>query len=162
MPGLLILKNDGFKTSAKPILAITGLGSFLMAPFGSHAFNLAAITAAICTGKESHEDPSKRWIAGVAAGIFYILVGIFGVTLAALFTVFPTAFISTLAGLALLSTIAGSLANAISDNDTREAAMITFLATAANINLFGIGGAFWGLVLGLISYFVLNGKFKRN
>jgi len=162
MPGLLILKNEGFKTNAKPILAITGLGSFLMAPFGSHAFNLAAITAAICTGKESHEDPSKRWIAGVAAGVFYILVGIFGVTLAALFAAFPATFISTLAGLALLSTIAGSLANALSDNNTREAAMITFLATAANINLFGIGGAFWGLVLGLISYFILNGKFKRN
>ncbi|MDH1976525.1 benzoate/H(+) symporter BenE family transporter [Aliarcobacter butzleri] len=161
MPGLLILKNDGFKTSAKPILAITGLGSFIMAPFGSHAFNLAAITAAICTGKESCEDSSKRWIAGIAAGIFYILVGIFGVTLAALFAAFPATFISTLAGLALLSTIAGSLSNAINDIDTREAAIITFLATAANINLFGIGGAFWGLVLGLISYFILNGKFKK-
>ncbi|MCG3679590.1 benzoate/H(+) symporter BenE family transporter [Aliarcobacter butzleri] len=161
MPGLLILKNDGFKTSAKPILAITGLGSFIMAPFGSHAFNLAAITAAICTGKESCEDPSKRWIAGIVAGIFYILVGIFGVTLAALFAAFPATFISTLAGLALLSTIAGSLSNAISDIDTREAAIITFLATAANINLFGIGGAFWGLILGLISYFILNGKFKK-
>lgn len=161
MPGLLILKNDGFKTSAKPILAITGLGSFIMAPFGSHAFNLAAITAAICTGKESCEDPSKRWIAGIAAGIFYILVGIFGVTLAALFAAFPATFINTLAGLALLSTIAGSLSNAISDIDTREAAIITFLATAANINLFGIGGAFWGLILGLISYFILNGKFKK-
>lgn len=161
MPGLLILKNDGFKTSAKPILTITGLGSFIMAPFGSHAFNLAAITAAICTGKESCEDSSKRWIAGIAAGIFYILVGIFGVTLAALFAAFPATFISTLAGLALLSTIAGSLSNAINDIDTREAAIITFLATAANINLFGIGGAFWGLVLGLISYFILNGKFKK-
>ncbi|MCG3714882.1 benzoate/H(+) symporter BenE family transporter [Aliarcobacter butzleri] len=161
MPGLLILKNDGFKASAKPILAITGLGSFIMAPFGSHAFNLAAITAAICTGKESCEDPSKRWIAGIAAGIFYILVGIFGVTLAALFAAFPATFISTLAGLALLSTIAGSLSNAITDIDTREAAIITFLATAANINLFGIGGAFWGLILGLISYFILNGKFKK-
>ena len=99
MPGLFVLKNDGFKTSAKPILAVTGLGSFIMAFFGSHAFNLAAITAAICTGKESHEDPSKRWVAGIAAGIFYILVGIFGVTLAAIFAVFPTAFISSLAGL---------------------------------------------------------------
>lgn len=153
MPGLLILKNDGFKTNAKPILAITGLGSLLMAPFGSHAFNLAAITAAICTGKESCENPSKRYIAGIAAGIFYILVGIFGVTLAALFSAFPTAFISTLAG---------SLSNAISDSSTREAAMITFLATAANINMFGIGGAFWGLVLGLIAYFVLNYKLKKG
>ena len=162
MPGLLVLKNDGFHTNAKPILIVTGLGSFLMAPFGSHAFNLAAITAAICTGKESHEDPSKRWISGIAAGVFYILVGIFGVTLAAVFAAFPVAFISTLAGLALLGTIAGSLANAMSDIDGREASLITFLATTANISLFGVGGAFWGLVLGLISYIVLNGKFKTK
>lgn len=161
MPGLLILKNDGFKTGAKPILAVTGIGSIIMAPFGSHAFCLSSITSAICTGKESCEDPSKRWIAGVAAGIFYILVGIFGVTLAALFAAFPATFISTLAGLALISTIAGSLSNAISESSTREAAMITFLATAANINILGIGGAFWGLVLGLIAYFVLNVKLKK-
>ena len=95
----------------------------------------------------------------ILSRIIYILVGIFGVTLASLFSAFPTVFISTLAGLALLSTIAGSLANAMSDISTREAAIITFIATAANINLFGIGGAFWGLVLGLISYFILNFKF---
>lgn len=162
MPGLLVLRNDGYQTSLKPILALTGLGSFVMAPFGSHAFNLAAITAAICTGPESHPDPSKRWIAGIAAGIFYILVGIFGVTLAALFTAFPAAFISTLAGLALLGSITGSLANAMSDSAAREASLITFLATAADISLLGIGGAFWGLVFGLISYAILNGKFKTN
>ncbi|WP_198306376.1 benzoate/H(+) symporter BenE family transporter [Arcobacter vandammei] len=162
MPGLLILQNDGFKTGAKPILTLTGFGSMIMAFFGSHAFCLSSITSAICTGKESHEDPKKRWIAGVTAGIFYILVGIFGVTLATLFSAFPSVFISTLAGLALLSTIAGSLANAMNDISTREAAMITFIATAANINIFGIGGAFWGLVLGLISYFILNGKWRNK
>ena len=162
MPGLLILKNDGFKTEAKPILAVTGFGSILMAPFGSHAFCLFSITSAICTGKESHENPKKRYIAGIAAGIFYILVGIFGVTLASLFAAFPATFISSLAGLALLSTIATSLTNAMSDLNSREAAVITFLATAANINLFGIGGAFWGLVLGLISYFVLNWRLSNK
>ncbi|MGA8882230.1 MAG: benzoate/H(+) symporter BenE family transporter [Acinetobacter sp.] len=161
MPGLLVLRNDGYQTSLKPILSLTGLGSFVMAPFGSHAFNLAAITAAICTGPESHPDPSKRWIAGIAAGIFYILVGIFGVTLAALFAAFPAAFISTLAGLALLGSIAGSLANAMSDSAAREASLITFLAAAADISLLGIGGAFWGLVFGLISYAILNGKFRK-
>lgn len=160
MPGILVLRNDGYQTNLKPIFTITGLGSFLMAPFGSHAFNLAAITAAICTGKASHKDPSKRWIAGVAAGVFYILVGIFGLTLASLFSAFPRVFIASLAGLALLGTIAGSLANAMHDQDTRESALITFLATAANIHLLGIGGAFWGLVIGLISYVILNGKLK--
>lgn len=115
MPGMLVLRNDGFKTSANPIVTITGLGSLLMAPFGSHAFNIAAITAAICTGREAHEDPSRRWIAGMAAGVFYVLIGVFGVTLAAVFMAFPATFITTLAGLALLGTIGGSLATAMSD-----------------------------------------------
>jgi benzoate membrane transport protein len=161
MPGMLVLRGDGFKTSANPIVTTTGLGSLLMAPFGSHAFNIAAITAAICTGREAQEDPSKRWIAGIAAGVFYILVGVFGVTLAAVFMAFPATFITTLAGLALLGAIGGSLANAMSDASTREAALITFLAAAANISLLGVGGAFWGLMIGLVAYAVLNGRLPK-
>lgn len=162
MPGMLVLRNDGFKTSASPIVALTGLGSLLMAPFGSHAFNIAAITAAICTGREAHEQPSRRWVAGVAAGVFYILVGVFGVTLATLFMAFPATFIATLAGLALLGTIGGSLASALAEAKTREAALITFLAAAANIKLLGIGGAFWGLVIGLVAYAILNGRSSQT
>nr|WP_321271155.1 benzoate/H(+) symporter BenE family transporter [Alcaligenes faecalis] len=162
MPGMLVLRNDGFRTSANPIVWVTGLGSLVMAPFGSHAMNVAAITAAICTGPEAHQDPSKRWVAGIAAGVFYILVGVFGVTLAAVFMAFPATFITTLAGLALLGTIGGSLAGAMADIKSREAALITFLASAANITLFGIGGAFWGLVIGLLAYFILNGKLPQR
>ncbi|ODA15273.1 benzoate transporter, partial [Achromobacter xylosoxidans] len=162
MPGMLVLRNDGFKTSANPIVTLTGLGSLLMAPFGSHAFNLAAITAAICTGREAHDDPSRRWVAGIAAGVFYILVGVFGVTLAAVFMALPATFITTLAGLALLGTIGGSLASALADAKSREASLITFLAAAANIKLFGIGGAFWGLVIGLLAHAALNGRLPRR
>ena len=162
MPGMLVLRNDGYRTSANPIVTVTGLGSLLMAPFGSHAFNFAAITAAICTGREAHEEPSKRWIAGMAAGLFYILVGVFGVTLAAVFMAFPASFITTLAGLALLGTIGASLAGAMADAKTREASLITFLSAAANITLLGIGGAFWGLVIGLTAYVVLNGRWPQR
>ncbi|WP_270165567.1 benzoate/H(+) symporter BenE family transporter [Paenibacillus sp. SYP-B4298] len=160
MPGMLVLRNDGFKTSANPILAITGLGSLLAAPFGSHAFNVAAITAAICTGKDAHEEASKRYIAGIVCGILYITVGIFGVTLAALFLILPSTFIATLAGLALLGTIGGSLASALADPSGRETALITFLATAANVTLLGVGGAFWGLVAGLAAHLLMHGKLR--
>ncbi|SDZ57321.1 benzoate/H(+) symporter BenE family transporter [Pseudomonas sp. NFIX28] len=160
MPGMLVLRNDGFKTSANPILTATGLGSLLMAPFGSHAFNVAAITAAICTGKEAHEEPAKRYLAGLACGVLYLLVGIFGSTLAALFVVLPAAFITTLAGLALLGAIGGSLATALVEPNGRETALITFLATAANITLFGLGGAFWGLLAGLLAHGVIHGRLR--
>lgn len=162
MPGMLVLRNDGYTTSANPIVTVTGLGALIMAPFGSHAFNVAAITAAIVTGPEAHDDPSKRWIGGIAAGLFYTLIGVFGVTLAALFLAFPAGFITTLAGLALLGTIGGSLATAMSDPATREAALITFLASAANIQLLGIGGAFWGLMIGLIAWATLGGVRRKQ
>lgn len=162
MPGMLVLRNDGYGTSASPIVTLTGLGSLLMAPFGAHAFNIAAITAAICTGPEAHADPSRRWIAGLAAGIFYILVGVFGVTLAAVFMAFPASFITTLAGLALLGTIGASLAAAMADARAREAALITFLASAAQMTLLGIGGAFWGLVIGLAAHALLNGRWPAR
>lgn len=157
MPGMLVLRNDGFTTSANPILTLTGLGSLAMAPFGAHAFNVAAITAAICTGKDAHEDPSKRYIAGLVCGALYVTVGIFGVTLASLFMVLPRVFITTLAGLALLGAIGGSLANAMADARARETALITFLATAANVTLLGVGGAFWGLVAGLVVHALIHG-----
>lgn len=158
MPGMLVLRNDGYATSANPLLTVTGLGSLLMAPFGAHAFNVAAITAAICTGKDAHPDPKKRYIAGVACGLFYLLVGTFGVTLASLFMVLPKTFVSTLAGLALLGAIGGGLANAMADTATRETALITFLATAANVTLLGVGGAFWGLVAGLTAHLLIHGR----
>jgi len=160
MPGMLVLRNDGFKTSANPIITITGLGSLLMAPFGSHAFNVAAITAAICTGPESHEEPGKRYIAGLSCGVFYVLVGIFGTTLATLFVVLPATFITTLAGLALLGAIGGSLATALGDLRGRDTALITFLATSANVTLLGLGGAFWGLVVGLTVHGLIHAKFR--
>jgi len=161
MPGMLVLRNDGYRISANPILAVTGLGSLVMAPFGAHAFNVAAITAAICTGRDAHEDPAKRYVAGLACGMFYILVGTFGVTLATLFMVLPKAFITTLAGLALLGAIGGSLANAMADARTRETALITFLATAANVTMLGVGGAFWGLAAGLTAHVLIHGGQPR-
>jgi benzoate membrane transport protein len=156
MPGMLVLRNDGFNTSANPIVTVTGIGSLVMAPFGAHAFNIAAITAAICTGPDAHEDASKRYIAGLVCGILYCLVGVFGVTLAMLFTALPGVFITTLAGLALLGAIGGNLANALGDIRTRETALITFLATAANVTLLGVGGAFWGLVAGLVTHLLIH------
>jgi benzoate membrane transport protein len=161
MPGMLVLRNDGYQVSANPILTVTGLGSLLMAPFGAHTFNVAAITAAICTGKDAHADPSKRYVAGLACGVLYILVGIFGVTLASLFMVLPRSFITALAGLALLGAIGNSLAQAMADVRMRETALITFLATAANVTLLGVGGALWGLAAGLAAHGLMHGWRKE-
>ncbi len=130
--------------------------TLILAPFGAFALNLAAITAAIAMSPEAHPDPKRRYIAGVSAGIFYILAGLFGAVIGALFAAFPAPLIAALAGLALLGTIGNSLSLAIAGESAREAALIAFLITASGLTLFGIGSAFWGLVGGLVALVVLR------
>ncbi len=156
VPGMAVLRNDGYQTPASPLISGSALGTLLLAPFGCHGLNLAAITAAICTGKESHEDPSKRYIAGVSGGVFYLLLGIFGATLVSVFTAFPSALIAALAGLALLSAIGAALHGAMSVPADREAALITFLVTASGMSFLGLSAAFWGLIFGIAAHLVLT------
>ena len=156
IPGIAVLRTDGYAAPISPIISWTGITTLILAPFGGFAFNLAAITAAICTGPEAHIDPGKRYLAGLSTGVMYLLLGIFSSAITAMFTAFPTEFVLALAGLALLSTIGNSLYTAVSDSAAREAAVITFIVTASGVSLFGIGAAFWGLVAGVIANFVFS------
>ncbi|EIK51383.1 benzoate transport protein [Stutzerimonas stutzeri TS44] len=162
VPGMAVLRNDGYATPASPLISSSALGSLLLAPFGCHGLNLAAITAAICTGRESHENPQKRYIAGVSGGVFYLLLGIFGATLVSLFTAFPAALIAALAGLALLAAIGGALSGAMAVPADREAALITFLVTASGMSFLGLSAAFWGLVFGLFAHFLLGLRQRQD
>jgi benzoate membrane transport protein len=153
IPGVATLRASGYgDVPISPVISGTGLTSLLLTPFGGFAFNLAAITAAICTGPEAHPDPAKRYTAGIAAGVFYLLAGLCGASVVALFSAFPEALVASLAGLALIGTIGASLSVATGDEHSREAALITFLITASGISFWGIGAAFWGLVGGMLAY----------
>lgn len=162
VPGMAVMRSAGYGTPARPILAVTALGSVLLAPFGSHGFNLAAITAAICTGREAHEQPGKRYIAGIACGLFYILMGTFGATLASVFAALPRELIAALAGLALFGAIMTGLAGAMADEQQREPALITFLVTASGMSFLGLAAAFWGLIFGLVAHAALNWNRQRK
>lgn len=151
IPGVAVLRASGYSTPVSPLITSTSLSTLLLAPFGAFSINLAAITAAICSGNEAHPEPTKRYIAGIAAGLFYLLFGLAGATVVALFSAFPTAMVAALAGLALISTIAANLYSCTQDSDYREAAVITLLVTASGASLFGIASAFWGLLAGTIT-----------
>ncbi|MEL7596441.1 benzoate/H(+) symporter BenE family transporter [Aeromonas veronii] len=152
VPGIAILRAHGYQPATSSLISWTGLTGLLLAPFGGYAFNLAAITAAICMGKEVDPDTKRRWPAAVWAGCFYLLTGCFGATVAALFSAFPTALVTCVAGLALLGTIGNSLHSALQQDETREAALLTFIITASGISLLGIAAACWGLLIGLAIY----------
>lgn len=149
VPGLAVLRANGYNTPASPLISWTGAIGLLLAPFGGFSFNLAAITAAICMSKDADPDPARRYGAAVWAGLFYLATGVFGATVVSLFTAFPVELVAAIAGLALLGTIANSLAGALTEERGREAALVTFICTASGLSFMGIGSAFWGLVFGM-------------
>lgn len=156
MPGLAVLRAEGYDAPASPLISVTGIASLLLAPFGSHGIHLAAITMAICAGPEAHADRSKRYTAAVWCGVFYGIAGIFGATLAALFAAFPAALVLSIAALALFGSIGSGLTQAMQQPQEREAALITFMVTASGLTLFGIGAALWGLIAGVLTLVILS------
>lgn len=160
MPGVAVLRADGYNVPASPLITTTGVSSLLLAPFGSHGINLAAISAAICTGPHAHEDPNKRYTAAVWCGIFYGIAGIFGATLAGLFAAFPKELVLSIAALALFGSIMNGLTIAMNESKEREAALVTFMVTASGMTLFSVGSAFWGIVAGVLTLMILSWKGK--
>ena len=160
-PGVAVIRASGYPVPISPVIGWTGVATVVLAPFGAFALNLAAITAAICTGREAHEDSARRYVASVSAGFFYILIGLFGATVSALFAAFPREVVAAIAGLALIGTIGNSLATALSNERDREPALVTFLTAASGVILLGIGSAFWGLIAGGLTLLVLRVKSKN-
>ncbi len=147
LPGMAILKLSGYQTPAKPILTVASITSIVVAFTGGITIVLAAITAALCTGKDAHELQEKRYIAGIANGIFYILGGLFAGSIVMLFSILPKELIAALAGLALLGAIATNMSVAMKDDSQRDAALITFLATVSGMHFLGFSSVFGVFVL---------------
>lgn len=156
LPGMAVLKVSGYDNPVRPIIAVNSLVSLAVALTGGITIAIAAITAAMCTGPQAHEDPARRYIAGISNGLFYLVGGLFGGTIVLLFSSLPGELVATLAGLALLGAITANLAGVIAAEDHREASIITFLATASGMSFLGLGSAFWGIVIGMLAYGVLH------
>jgi benzoate membrane transport protein len=148
IPGIAVLKVNGYEPQPGPLFATTGLFSILSAPFGGHAVNLAAITAAMCAGEDAHHDPARRYWSAIVAGAGYIVFGLLAATVTAFVSLAPPILIQAVAGLALISAFAGSAMAAFKEADGREAAAVTFLVTASGVSFAGVSGAFWGLMAG--------------
>jgi benzoate membrane transport protein len=149
LPGIAVMKANGYQINPAPIFVATGIGSVGTALLGGHSVNLAAITAALCAGPEAHPDPAKRWVAPVAAGVTYLILAAIAGLAAAFSAATPPLLIQTVAGLALMTSLASALAAALSREEDRIPAVATFVTTASGFTLGGIGAAFWGLLAGL-------------
>ncbi len=148
IPGIAVLKVNHYDPKPGPLFAVTGIFSLLAAPFGGHAVNLAAITAAMCAGQDAHADPARRYWAALISGVGYVILGLLAGAVTAFVALAPPILIEAVAGLALVGAFSGSATAAFQAPETREAAAITFLVTASGVSFGGVSGAFWGLVAG--------------
>lgn len=152
LSGLAVLKAAGYEPPAGQLIAVTGFVSLLTAPLGALTTNLAAISAAICTGPDVHPDPAQRWKTGPFYALFYLMFALFGASLVAIFAVLPPSLIALVAGLGLMAPLANALTIALKDEAERIPAVTAFAATASGLVFAGIGSAFWGLLAGLIVF----------
>ncbi|HMR31010.1 MAG TPA: benzoate/H(+) symporter BenE family transporter [Geminicoccaceae bacterium] len=157
IPGLAVLSVNGYRPEPGPLFIATGLFSLAAAPFGGHAVNLSAITAALCAGPDAGPDPQRRWWAAAVAGAGYVVLGLAAGAVTALAGVSPL-LVQAVAGLALIGAFSGSIAGALADPAERDAAAVTFVVTASGLALAGISAAFWGLLAG--SAVLLLGRWR--
>jgi len=148
LPGLVVLRTAGYAPRPQPLLLGTGLATMLLAPFGAHGVNLAAITAAICTSSDAHPDQARRWTVGLIYAGFYLALALFSAPLVQFFLTMPKASIAAFTGIALIAPLSGAIENMLIEKTERDAAILTFAATASGVSLLGIGSAFWGLLAG--------------
>jgi benzoate membrane transport protein len=151
LPGLVVLRTAGYAPPPGPLLAGTGVASLIAAPFGAHAVNLAAITAAICTNAEAHPDLSRRWTVAIIYAGLYVMLAVFSPVLVRLFLAMPEHVIACLTGLALIPALTGAIETMFARKEERDPAILTFLASGSGLALYGLGAAFWGLVVGFLA-----------
>lgn len=156
IPGVAVLASLGFRTPWRSSMIVTGIGSMAGAPFGGHAINLAALSAALSAGEEAGPDKNRRWIAAFSAGWAYLVLAALSTALVSLVASAPHGVVEAVAGLALLSTFISSISAAFAQANDRVAAGITFLMAASGLSFFGIGAAFWVLLAGLLVSWLLS------
>ena len=154
IPGFAVLEMHGYEFKRQPLLRQTGLASLLIAPFGAIPMNMSAITAAMMSGEDAGRDPSRRYWAAIVSGVGYVVLAFLAGPVTALATLAPSELITGLAGLALIPALVGSLRGAFSDPTQTEGPALTFLITASGMVMWGISGAVWGVVAGVLLWLV--------
>lgn len=158
MPGVAVLKAHGYKPPVSKLINATGLTGLVFGPFGGFAYNLSAITAAICMSDSAGRDDIRPYYSTIWGGIFYLIAGLFAAAVVTLFAAFPKELVMIIAGLALLNTITHSLSETVKDENDRDIAVLTFIVTASGFSLFQIGSAFWAVLLGMTLYHLKHFK----
>lgn len=145
--GVAVLRAVGHQPPVNAITAACGIGSLIGAVFGGVSTCLTGPTNAIVS---SSGEPGRHYTAGIFVGLLALVFGLLAPTFTRFLLDAPEAFVMTLAGLALLKILQAAFTTCFSGRFTLGA-LVAFLVTVADLPLFNIGAAFWGLVAGILA-----------
>lgn len=160
IPGFTVLELNHYTVERQPLIRKTGIVSLGIAPFGAIPVNMSAITAAMMCGEDAGRDPSRRYWAAIVSGSANVTLAFLAVPVATVAGLAPSELITAVAGLALIPALVASLSGAFVEPGRIEAPALTFLITASGMTLFGVSGAFWGLVVGVVVWLLTRPKGK--
>ncbi len=150
--GIAVLRATGHAPPINAIAAVCGLGSLVSALVGAVSTCLTGPTNALLT--QSGERP-RHYTGGIVTGVLAIGFGVLAPTFTGLMLAAPRAFVATLAGLAMLRVLQSAFGIAFRDRCTLGA-LVSLLVTVADLPILGIGAAFWGLVAGVATSWLLE------
>jgi len=157
--GFAVLKAAGHQPPMDAIAAACGVGSIAIAFVGSVSTCLTGPVNAIIS---SSGEARRHYTAGVFVGALALVFALLSPFFTRLLLATPPAFIAALGGLAMLRVLQTAFGVAFGSGKFGFGALVTFLVTVADVTLFNIGAAFWGLVLGFaVSWLLERGDFAR-
>lgn len=142
--GVAVLRAAGHRPPINVATVACGLWSLPAAAFGAVSTCLTGLTNALLTASG---DRRRQYTAAVACGLLAMVVGLLAPTLVTFMLAMPTAWIAVLGGVAMLKALQTAFGTAFSGRCTMGA-LVAFLVTVADLTVFSIGGAFWGVLAG--------------
>jgi benzoate membrane transport protein len=143
--GLGFLAAQGYRVPVNRVTMMLGVNSMVNAMFGGHAATVSRNGMPILAGPEAGPVEGRYW-GNIVSAVLSLLIALAAGPVVSLLGILPTAFIVTLAGLALLPSLQNAFEKAF-EGKLRFGAVVAFVVSASPFTLLGIGSAFWALVI---------------
>jgi benzoate membrane transport protein len=157
--GFAVLTAAGHKPPVTAVTIACGIGGLLSAAVGAVGTCLTGPTNGIIT---SSGQPNRQYAAALVTATLVILFGLAASTFTKLMLAAPKELIMMLGGLAMLRVLLAAFTMSFK-GAFALGALVSFLVTVADLAIFNIGAAFWGLVAGVIASWLLErGDFAKS
>lgn len=157
-----VLKAQGYNVPANGMTVASGIGGIISGLVGAHNANIAGPMTAICSSQEAGPKEG-RYAASFWNGLTFAAFGVVGSFAIAFVSFIPTELVNVLAGLAMLNVLIQAFSEGFGTLKYKTGAFFALCVGASGLSFFGIGSAFWALVVGVVVSAICDSKdFKAD